>query len=203
MKVHLPTYHFLQSEILMKSTSEIKTATKVFFQGGIIAYPTEAVFGLGCDPDNDVAIQKLLSIKKRPVEKGLILLAADYSQLLPYIDDSSLSQSQRQKILSRWPNAITQVLPISKSISPLLCGNFDSIAVRITDHEDVVSLCTLTNKPIVSTSANLAGQSPATTWQQVALEIGDKIDFILKGQTSGLLKPSTIINGLTGNILRN
>jgi len=175
----------------------------VFKRGGIIAYPTEAVFGLGCDPDNESAIQKLLSIKQRPAHKGLILLAADYSQLLPYIDDNLLSQADRLKILSRWPNAITQVLPANKNISPLLCGNFDSIAVRITDHHDVVALCQQTNKAIVSTSANLAGERPALTWQQVEQQLGDKVDYIIKGKTSGLLKPSTIIDGLTGEIIRS
>lgn len=187
----------------MTSTSIIKAAAKVFFHGGIIAYPTEAVFGLGCDPDNEFAIQKLLSIKQRPVHKGLILLASEYSQLLPYIDDSAISKKQREMILSRWPNAITQVLPASRNISPFLCGNFDSIAVRITDHEDVVALCQLTNKAIVSTSANLAGEPPAQTWLQVQEQLGNKVDFLLKSETSGLLKPSTIIDGVTGNVIRS
>jgi len=186
----------------MTNISTIKAAAEVFFRGDIIAYPTEAVFGLGCDPDNELAIQKLLSIKQRPAHKGLILLAANYSQLLPYIDDCVISRDHHLEVLSRWPGAITQVLPANKNISPLLCGNFDSIAVRITDHEDVVALCQQTNKPLVSTSANLAGQKPAITWQQVEQQLGDKIDFILKGKTSGLSKPSTIINGLTGAILR-
>lgn len=187
----------------MTTISSIDTATKVFFQGGILAYPTEAVFGLGCDPDNTDAIQKLLTIKQRPAHKGLILLAAEYSQLLPYLNDDILTQAQRENIQSRWPNPITQVLPANKSISTLLSGRFDSIAVRVTNHEDVVSLCTQINKPIVSTSANLAGENPAKTWQQVQLQLGDKIDFILKGETSGLSKPSMIINGLTGEILRS
>ena len=192
-----------QNEFFVTDISIIKTAADVFFQGGIIAYPTEAVFGLGCDPDNELAIQKLLSIKQRPAHKGLILLATNYSQLLPYIDDNAIGQENRHNVLSRWPNAITQVLPANKNISPLLCGNFDSIAVRITNHKDVVSLCQQTNKAIVSTSANLAGNNPAKTWQQVEKQLGNKIDFILKGETSGLLKPSTIIDGLTGAILRS
>lgn len=187
----------------MTTISSIDKAVKVFFQGGIIAYPTEAVFGLGCDPDNTDAIQRLLTIKQRPANKGLILLAAEYSQLLPYINDDALSQTQREKIQSRWPNPITQVLPANRSISSLLSGSFDSIAVRVTNHKDVVSLCSHTNKPIVSTSANLAGEDPAITWQQIELRLGEKIDFILKGKTSGLLKPSSIINGLTGEILRS
>ncbi|MCP5077931.1 MAG: threonylcarbamoyl-AMP synthase [Psychromonas sp.] len=187
----------------MSNTSRIKRAAEVFAHGGIIAYPTEAVFGLGCDPDNELAVQKLLSIKQRPVHKGLILLAANYSQLLPYIDDNAMSQAHRLKVLSRWPGAITQVLPANKSISPLLCGDFDSVAVRITDHEDVVALCQQTNKAIVSTSANLAGKNPSITWQQVEKQLGDKVDFIVRGETSGLLKPSMIINGLTGEIIRS
>lgn len=182
----------------MNHTAVITKAAEVYTQGGIIAYPTEAVFGLGCDPDNALALQRLLSIKQRPAEKGLILLAANYTQLLPYIDDDVLSNNSRQEILSRWPAAITQVLPAKKNVSPLLTGNFTSIAVRITDHPDVVALCKQTNKAIVSTSANLAGESPAITWQQVVEQLGDQVDFIVNGKTSGLLKPSTIINGLTG-----
>mgnify|MGYP000211514342 CR=1 FL=1 len=187
----------------MSKTSTIKQAAEVFTQGGIIAYPTEAVFGLGCDPDNDVAVQKLLSIKQRSAEKGLILLAANYSQLLPYVDDSAINEDERRKVLSLWPDAITQILPANKNISSLLCGDFDTIAVRITDHKDVVELCDLTNKAIVSTSANLTGEKPSTTWQQVQQQLGSEIDFIVKGKTSGLLKPSTIINGLTGVTIRS
>ncbi|MCW8831727.1 MAG: L-threonylcarbamoyladenylate synthase [Colwellia sp.] len=176
---------------------------KVFQEGGIIAYPTEAVFGLGCDPDNSQAIEKLLNIKNRSKEKGLILLAGDFKQLLPYLDISKISKEQIDTILSRWPNAITQVLPANPALSSLLTGRFKSIAVRITDHEDVVALCLQTNKPIVSTSANLSGQAPALTWQQVAEQLSGKVDYIIKSTTSGLLKPSTIIDGLTGEVLRN
>lgn len=187
----------------MSDTSTIKQAAEVFFQGGILAYPTEAVFGLGCDPDNKVAIKQLLALKQRPVNKGLILLASNYSQLLPYINDSAITEEQRFCVLSRWPGAITQILPADKQISPLLCGDFDSIAVRITNHPDVVALCERINKPIISTSANLSGQAPAITWQQIVEKLNDKVDFIIKSKTSGLLKPSTIINGLTGEVFRS
>lgn len=186
----------------MITLSTIEHAAEVFTQGGIIAYPTEAVFGLGCDPDNDEAVRKLLSLKQRSVDKGLILLAANYSQLLPYLDDGAISQDERLSILSRWPDALTQVLPANSNISPLLCGAFDSIAVRITNHPDVVALCKLTNKAIVSTSANLAGQPPATTWQQVEQQLGVNVDCIIKTDTLGFLKPTSIINGLTGEIIR-
>ena len=188
--------------ISMDNLSTIEHAAEVFTQGGIIAYPTEAVFGLGCDPDNDEAVRKLLTLKQRSINKGLILLAADYSQISPYLNENAINQDQRTSILSRWPDALTQVLPANSNISALLCGVFDSIAVRITNHPDVVALCKLTNKAIVSTSANLSGQTPAITWQQVEQHLGDKVDCIIKGDTLGFLKPTSIINGLTGDIIR-
>ncbi|WP_206485901.1 L-threonylcarbamoyladenylate synthase [Thalassotalea sp. G2M2-11] len=179
------------------------TAVDIYQQGGIIAYPTEAVFGLGCDPDNTAAIEKLLQIKQRPKSKGLILLAANYSQLLPYIDDTKIPQDKRFSVLSRWPDGITQVMPKNRQLSTWLCGDFDSIAVRVTSQPDVVALCNQTNKPIVSTSANLSGESPAKTWQDISPELANKIDFIIKGDTLGYHQPSTIIDALTGETFRS
>ncbi len=179
------------------------TAGQVFKRGGIIAYPTEAVFGLGCDPDNSQAIEKLLALKNRAKHKGLILLAASYNQLLPYIDDSQLTATQRQKIISRWPNGVSQLMPKSDTILPLLTGAFKTIAVRLTDQPDVVALCNDTNKPIVSTSANLSGEPPATTWQSLPATLSSQLDYIIKGQTLGYNQPSTIIDGITGQVIRS
>ena len=183
---------------------ENSSAVDVFFNGGIIAYPTEAVFGLGCDPDNEAAVQKLLMLKKRPISKGLILLAANYSQLLPYIDDSLIPQDKRFEVLSRWPNGITQVVPKNKLTPLWLSGQFDTIAVRVTDQPDVVALCKQTNKPIVSTSANLTGEVPANTWQAIENNqaLASTVDFIIKGNTLGFTQPSTIIDALTGETFR-
>lgn len=178
------------------------TALETFQQGGILAYPTEAVFGLGCDPDNDRAIEKLLSIKLRSVDKGLILLAGDYAQLLPYIDESKMPQDKHLAVLSRWPDGITQLMAKNANTSVLLTGCFDTIAVRVTSQPDVVALCLATNKPIVSTSANLSGKPPAKTWQEIPNELADKIDFIIKGQTLGFDQPSTIIDALSGDVIR-
>ena len=177
-------------------------AVTAFNKGGIIAYPTEAVFGLGCDPDNDEALKCLLQLKNRPAEKGLILLAGSYSQLLPYIDESKIPADKRLAILSRWPDGITQLVPKSDHLSPLLSGKFDTIAVRITSQPDVVALCKQTNKPIVSTSANLSGQEPAKTWQTLAPELMKDLSFIIKGITLGHTNPSQIINALTGEVIR-
>ncbi len=175
----------------------------VFHQGGIIAYPTEAVFGLGCDPDNEQAISKLLALKKRSKDKGLILLAGNYSQVLPYIDDNAIPQDKRFTILSRWPGPITQILPANKNLSSLISGTFSTVAVRITNHPDIVELCRQTGKPIISTSANLSGEPTAHTWQEAEQQFPQQLDYILKGQTLGLTKPSTIINALSGAVIRS
>lgn len=180
----------------------MENVVEIFNQGGIIAYPTEAVFGLGCDPDNEGAVVKLLQLKQRPVSKGLILLAANYSQLLPYIDDSQIPKDKLESVLSRWPDGITQLLPINKNLPHYLHGQFDTIAVRVTSQPDVVALCNTTNKPIVSTSANFSGQSPANTWQIVEQQFGQKVDYIIKGSTLGFSQPSVILDGLTGEIFR-
>ena len=180
----------------------MNTAIETYQKGGIIAYPTEAVFGLGCDPDNIEAIEKLLLLKKRSAEKGLILLAANYFQLLPYIDENKIPEDKRFAMLSRWPDGITQVVPKNKHCHTLLTGKFDTIAVRITSQPDVVALCNSVNKPIVSTSANLSGETPAQAWQALSSQLVDRIDFIIKGQTLGYTQPSTIIDALTGEQFR-
>ena len=179
------------------------TALETFQQGGVLAYPTESVFGLGCDPDNNQAIEKLLSLKSRPADKGLILLAGNYSQLLPYIDDEQIPQDKRLAVLSRWPDGITQLVAKNINTSALLTGRFDKIAVRVTSQPDVVALCLATNKPIVSTSANLSGESPAKTWQEIPHDLADQIDFIIKGKTLGFERPSTIIDALSGEVIRS
>jgi len=174
----------------------------IFHQGGIIAYPTEAVFGFGCDPDNEQAIEKLLSLKQRSKDKGLILLAGHYSQLLPYIDESEISQEQLIIIKSRWPAAITQIMPAKTNISPLLSGNFSTIAVRVTQHPVIIELCQRINKPIISTSANLSGEETLTSWQAVKQQFSDQVDYIIEENTLGLTKPSSIIDALTSKVLR-
>lgn len=191
-----------QLNLLTAYFDTMNNEIEAYQQGGILAYPTEAVFGLGCDPDNQVAVEKLLEIKQRPVEKGLILLAANYSQLLPYVDDAKMSAEQRALILSRWPNGITQVLPAKVSLGKYLTGQFDTIAVRITSQPDVVALCNTTNKPIVSTSCNTTGKEPARTYQEIEPALCQQIDFIIKGQTLGFTQPSTIIDGITGETFR-
>jgi len=170
--------------------------------GEVIAYPTEGVFGVGCDPDNIEAIDKLLALKQRPVEKGLILIAANYQQLLPYIDESQLSEAQLSRVKSTWPGPVTWIMPASDKVSAHVSGQFDSIAVRVTDHPLVQKLCLAFAKPITSTSANLTGLAPCMTTEEVRQQLGDRLVAILAGETGGRDKPSEIRDAKTLQLIR-
>lgn len=167
----------------------------------VIAYPTEAVFGLGCDPDSESAVMALLALKRRPVDKGLILIAGDYQQLTPYIADEPLTAEQKERMFSRWPGPVTWVLPARSETPRWLTGRFSSLAVRVSDHPDVVQLCSQFGKPLVSTSANLSGLPPCRNADEVLAQFG--ADFpVLRGETGGRLNPSEIRDVLTGELIR-
>lgn len=169
--------------------------------GQVIAYPTEAVFGLGCDPDNEQAVQSLLDLKQRPWDKGLIVIAAHYQQLESYIDDTSLSKQQRLQILSGWPGPITWIMPASKRTPKWLTGQFRSLAVRVSDHPVVQQLCLAYGKPIVSTSANLSGQPPARTAAEVFSQFGKDFPTI-NLPVGDRSNPSEIRDAMTGQLIR-
>ncbi|GGD72089.1 Sua5/YciO/YrdC/YwlC family protein [Lacimicrobium alkaliphilum] len=174
---------------------------QAFSEGKLLAYPTEAVFGLGCDPDNQYAVMSLLALKQRPLERGLILVAKTYSQLLPYVKDSAIPLDRRTGIISSWPGPVTWLLPKSDSAPDWITGGNDMIAVRVSAHPVVAQLCELFDKPLVSTSANLTGQRPVTEASEIVHTFADKV-LLVPGELGGSLKPSEIRHGLTGKIIR-
>ncbi len=178
-------------------TQDINPLVKSLQKGGIIAYPTEAVYGLGCDPDNESAVQRLLEIKQRPVSKGLILVAADFSQVEKYLKPLN---EQQHKFTQ--PSEITYIYPALDSAPRWLTGDFNSLAVRISKHPLVRELCLQFNSALVSTSANLAGKEPVKDAQQVSLILGNRIDAILEGEIGDLDKPTEIRDSISGQIIR-
>ena len=171
---------------------------------GVIAYPTESVFGLGCDPDCEQAIQKILVLKQRPAHKGLILIAASIDQLKNYADFSTLTEQQIADITNTWPGPFTWVVPVQKNLSKLVSGDFDSVAVRVSDHPVVQQLCSEFGKPVISTSANLSGLEACVNAQQVKEMFLDNplLNTIIEEPVSGLDNPSQIHNAITGQRLR-
>ena len=177
----------------------IRQAVKALEQGGVIAYPTESVFGLGCDPWDEDAVMKLLTIKQRAWEKGLILIAADFNQLQDFIQP--LSNELLTQLEKTWPGPVTWLLPAKADIPTYLCGQHRTIAVRVTAHKQTADLCRSFKSAIVSTSANLAGLPPAKTTHDVRWSIPD-LDYVLPGLCSGSTTPSEIRDAQTGKRIR-
>ena len=172
-------------------------------RGGIIACPTEAVWGLGCDPGNEAAVTRLLAIKRRDVAKGLLLVAAGTAQLDPLVDWGALSADRREAVLASWPGASTWVLPATARVPRWITGGHDGVAVRVSAHPLVAALCRGFGGPLVSTSANLAGDAPARSEAELAPAVRDAVDFVLPGETGGLDRPTPIRDARTGLALRD
>ena len=182
------------------SNWSISHAAYILKQGGVIAYPTEAVFGLGCLPNKLDSVQHLLDLKQRPMEKGLILIADNLEQLLPYI--ASLDSNVLKKIQAPTSVPTTWIVPTPSSTSPLLRGKFQSIAIRITDHPVVKQLCQKIGSPIISTSANITGKHMTYNAFQVRLHFQNQLDYILNASLGQSNKPSVIKDVLTDRVIR-
>jgi len=169
-------------------------------RGGLVAYPTEAVYGLGCDPENGHAVRRLRALKARPEHKGLILIAADWAQLEPYVQ--SLGQTAMAAIHATWPGAVTWLLPARRETPRWLTGEHQTLAVRVTAHPLAAALCRQWGGPLVSTSANCASHPPARTALGVRRALGTGIDYLLVGPCGGNARPSSIRDGRTGAVLR-
>lgn len=178
----------------------MKRAAAALHHGGIIAYPTEGVWGLGCDPLDGEAVARLLDIKQRDWTKGLILVAADYAQLSPFIAD--LSPTMRERVLATWPGPVTWLLPAREHTPWWLRGRHDTVAVRVSAHPVVAALCNSFGGALVSTSANLSGRPPARTRLQVQRQFGGTLDYIMPGATGRQTRPTEIRDGLTGAVVR-
>lgn len=174
-------------------------ATRVLERGGIIAYPTEAVYGLGCDPLSRAAVRRLRRIKGRPVGKGLILLADCIDTLLPYLTASS---RQLDEARATWPGPVTWVLPCRADVPFWLTGGRRTLAVRVTDHPMAAGLSRAFGDALVSSSANRRGGVPARTAHQARFRLGGSVDLVVPGSTGGRDRPSEIRDGTTGRILR-
>ncbi len=179
----------------------LRIAARVIRAGGLIAYPTEAVYGLGCDPRNERAVIRLLALKRRSIHKGLILIAADFAQLEPYLQP--LAPPDRARLEATWPGPQTWLIPARTTVPRWLRGRHDTLAVRVTAHPLAAALCRACGHPLVSTSANRGGRPPARTALAVRRQMGRSLDDLLPGPTGGAAKPTAIGDLRTGQIVRS
>ncbi|MFB2538511.1 L-threonylcarbamoyladenylate synthase [Acinetobacter sp. c3-l95] len=193
----------MQKPVTDYEINDVSDAVSLIRRGEVLAYPTEAVWGLGCDPYQKDAFDRLLALKQRPVEKGVILISHDVDMLMPLLQD--LPKNIQKQMLKSWQvsmheRATTWIVPSHSSIPLWITGQHDSIAVRVTQHPLSRDICQTLGHLLVSTSANPSGRPPATTKQQVKDYFSGI--FIVNGLLGQSSEPSRIIDSRTGTVLR-
>ena len=164
-------------------------------RGGVIAYPTESCYGLGCDPKNARAVARILRLKGRPKSKGLILIGSAPAQFAPYLAEPPADWPQY------WPGPTTLLLPAARHCPRWLTGHHKKLAVRVTAHPEAARLCHALGMALVSTSANRAGQVALRTAAACRKAFGTRVRA-LPGRVGKRRRPSTIIDPTSGGVLR-
>ncbi|MHA6491773.1 L-threonylcarbamoyladenylate synthase [Pseudomonas borbori] len=183
----------------MVSSWQVRQAAQVVRAGGVIAYPTEAVWGLGCDPWDELAVERLLALKNRPVHKGLILVAGAIEQFDFLLED--LPEVWQERLAGSWPGPNTWLVPHQQRLPDWITGSHNSVALRVSDHPLVCALSALTG-PLVSTSANPAGRPAARSRLRVEQYFPRQLDKVLGGALGGRKNPSLIRDLVTGDVIR-
>ena len=181
--------------------SRALNAAKRLREGELIAYPTEAVWGIGCDPFNRDVVYRLLRLKQRPVNKGLLLVAAGMEQIGKLL--TQLTVDQIAVLRETWPGHVTWLVPDPARLYPeWIRGKHPAVAIRVSDHPVVRELCMAFGEPIVSTSANLAGEPEFRSLDDVKRQFGDVIGCLIEGELGEHDKPSEIRDLVTGERIR-
>lgn len=179
----------------------LRQAIRTLGRGGIIACPTEGVFGLECNPFDSKAVFRLLEIKQRPVQAGLILIAANFAQIKPFV--KPLSPHIEHRVFATWPGPVTWLWPAYPELPFWIRGNHGTLAVRVTNHPILATLCQHWGGPLISTSANPHGRNPARSPLQVRNYFSDRIDLILHGQLGDQRQPTEIRDARDGEVIRS
>ncbi|WP_422823261.1 L-threonylcarbamoyladenylate synthase [Variovorax ureilyticus] len=181
----------------------IQGAAAVIRGGGVVAYPTEGVFGLGCDPMNAAAVRRVADVKQRSDAQGFVLISSSLGQLERWVDLGLLSEVARKAILESWPGPITWVVPAKRGAKLPASGGRTGIAVRVTAHRVASRLCEAVGGPIVSTSANPHGAPPARSLTDVlAYFPSGLLDGVVNGKVGINAGPCQIRDALTLAVLR-
>lgn len=160
--------------------NQIEKGIEILKRGGVIAFPTDTVYGLGAAYDDIAAAERIYSIKRRPLEMALPVLVADEVQVGQIARD--ISPEARRLMKSFSPGYLTLVLKKAENVPDIVTGGGDTVAVRITVHPVPLALIKGIGKPIIATSANRHGQPTAITAGDARRQIGDKIDLIIEGE---------------------
>ncbi|GFZ87038.1 L-threonylcarbamoyladenylate synthase [Dyella caseinilytica] len=182
--------------------TQLQDAAEALHEGGVLAYPTEAVFGLGCDPHNRAAFERIFTLKQRPATQGVLLIAADFAQIERYVDMAEVPAGVLAQVRASWPGPFTWVFPRSAEVPDWVAGTHPGIALRVSGHAPAAALCRAFGGALVSTSANIHGKPPARDLETVIGYFGEGLDGIVDAPLGGAAQPTTIRDALTGAIIR-
>lgn len=180
----------------------VAAAAALLRGSGVLAYPTEAVYGLGCDPHDRDAFDRLFALKGRPTTQGVLLIAADFEQVSPYIDLAAVPPTVLDDVRASWPGPHTWIFPRSSLVPDWVAGAHAGIALRVTAHAPAAALCRAYGGPLVSTSANPHGDAPARDVDTLKRYFGDRLDGAIDAPLGGQDRPTTIRDALSGAIIR-
>ena len=183
------------------STWAIKRLSKAIMQGAVVAYPSDTIWGFGCHPLHITAVNRILQVKNRSADKGLILLSSSLEYCLPYIA-KHLSDVQLDRLKQDYERPTTWLTPAAEDCPVWLRGRYTTIAIRITQHPLIQSICTQIQAPLVSTSANRQGRPPVRNALQAQRQFSRHMDFIVHGYEAGTQQASRIQSLLTGCTIR-
>lgn len=178
----------------------MKLVAQRILAGDVIAYPTEGVWGLGCLPENEEAVARILALKQRSWEQGLILAAASIEQFDDYLE--GITAEERSTLESAWPGPVTFVVPDNGTAPLWIRGKHDSVALRVSAHPVVSAICNQLGGPIVSTSANPSNRAPATSPLRLRQYFPEGVDYVVPGELGGAAGASEIRLLRTGEIIR-
>ena len=168
--------------------------------GAVIGYPTDTIWGFGCDPLNYASVARILQIKNRGADKGLILLSSSLEYCLPYID---IEPGDRDLLLAPVTRPTTWLVNASGHCPWWIRGRFPTVAIRICEHPLLRELCGRTESPLVSTSANRAGRATVRNSLQMRRQFADELDCIVTGFATGGASASEIKSLASGKTLRS
>ena len=180
----------------------LQAASAALRSGGVVAYPTEAVYGLGCDPHNRAAFERVFALKQRPPAQGVLLIAADFAQVEKYIDLARVPADALSRVRASWPGPHTWIFPRAASVPDWIAGAHAGIALRVTAHPLAAALCRAFGGALVSTSANRHGEPPARTADAVRAAFGGEVAYILVDAVGGLERPTPIRDAISGELIR-
>mgnify|MGYP006177095389 FL=1 len=183
-----------------RNSFQIMQAATILNANGVIAYPTEAVWGLGCSPFSESAVEQILTMKRRRRGMGLILIAKDIEQFQPFLTD--ISSQELDELQESWPGPQTWLVPNNNVAPPWITGGRLTLALRVTDHPVAAALCAEFDGPLVSTSANPHGLPPAKSKLKLNSYFRTQLDYVVPGMLGKSSNPTSIKHLQTGAVLR-